>query len=67
VREEKVKRGKDKKGKSEDKMNFHEREFHAERHYGEGWKRKPEKERRVMKFSGSDDFHLEADFDYKFH
>ena len=48
-------------------MNFHEREFHAERHYGEGWKRKPEKERRVMKFSGSDDFHLEADFDYKFH
>ena len=67
--EEKVKRGEKvrKRGKSGDEMNFEEREFHAERHYREGWQRKPEKERsRDLKFSGNDDFHVEADFDYKF-
>ena len=65
----KVKRGekvKRKEGKSGDKMKFQEREFHAERHYREGWQRKPEKERKDFKFSGNDDIHIEADFDYKF-
>ena len=57
-RGEKV-RKKRKSGKKE--MKFEEREFHAERHYREGWQRKPEKE---SKFSGNDDFHV--DFDYKF-
>ena len=51
----------EKKGRKEDRTK---REFHAERHYKEGWQRKPEKEK--FKFSGSDDFHFKADFDYKF-
>ena len=61
--EEKVKK-EDKKRRKEDRTKFQEREFHAERHYKEGWQRKPEKEK--FKFSGSDDFHFKADFDYKF-
>ena len=65
----KVKKGEKvrKEGKSGDEMKFQEREFHAERHYREGWKRKPEKERsRDFKFSGNDDIHIEAEIDYKF-
>ena len=65
----KVKRGEKvrKEGKSGNQKKFQEREFHAERHYREGWQRKPEKERsKDFKFSGNDDIHIEADFDYKF-
>ena len=61
--EEKVKK-EEKKRRKEDRTKFQEREFHAERHYKEGWQRKPEKEK--VKFTGSDDFHFKADFDYKF-